>query len=924
MKPILLKMKCFGSYRDETIDFSGIDHGIFLITGDTGAGKTTIFDAITYALFDSSSGAKRSAQMMVSQYARPNERTSVEFTFKIGEDIYKVVRSPEQKKYKEVRLEGGETVYEEKSTVEKSSVELTLSDGTVFTGKKRETDQKIKDIIGMDCQQFTQIAMLSQGDFLKLLHAESKVRKEIFSKIFDTRIYYEIEQEIEERYKNAYGLLEDNKKEIINRIADVVCPEYLEMYPLWQEKGVFGEDNDGEILEALGGIIDELDECNERLEQKHRELSEQKTELDKKINDARVINSEFDRLEAALCEKEALLKRQGEYDEKLKSANNAKRALAAEGKYKEYRLINDSRIRAQKLLQALLADLEELSERLLLARKNWETAGAEYDENIELRTKKAAYTESRLGLYDDVESLQKEYDICVENLKKLRAKEKEADLCGEAIEKSEREAEREREELKEARERYDKLYNAFISNQAHILRQTLREGAPCPVCGSVHHVFTGDDDTPEVSRQDMELAKKLAEDKEKALLKKEKKIEELRRNHIELKAFTDAKRSEYSTLADEKKQQLEDKKGELEFETRLQAEDNVRKLKEEIHLLSEQRKKALEDYQSRENEYNILLGKKDAQNESCRRLMEDEKEALSEFEAALLEKGFGNMREFLASRLDEGVLSKLEEDIQDYRKRVERNEYDIENFSERTKDKERIDITQMAQSREKTDVQLNEVSGEIKKCYSMLERNAASKAFIEEKFRIRKRLSRDYVLLKDLYDTARGKLSGKKINFQTYIQRYYFRQVINAANSRLLKMSGSQFLLRCREIENLSSQGEAGLDLDVYSIVNDSIRDVKTLSGGESFQAALSMALGLSDIMHNTAGRIRVDTMFIDEGFGSLSDESRNKALQLLGELSDGTRLIGIISHVTELKAQVETKLVITKDGSGSRAEWKL
>ena len=179
------------------------------------------------------------------------------------------------------------------------------------------------------------------------------------------------------------------------------------------------------------------------------------------------------------------------------------------------------------------------------------------------------------------------------------------------------------------------------------------------------------------------------------------------------------------------------------------------------------------------------------------------------------------------------------------------------------------------------------------------------------------------MILKCLDDTVNGRISGKHINFQTYIQRRYFKQVVDRANKRLYVMSGNQFLLQCRDVENLGAQGYVGLDLDIYSVVNDQTRDVKTLSGGESFMAALSMALGMADIIQNSRGSIHIDTMFIDEGFGSLSEETRNQAVRILNELSEGKRLVGIISHVSELKSQIETKLVVRKNDKGSSAVWE-
>ena len=186
-------------------------------------------------------------------------------------------------------------------------------------------------------------------------------------------------------------------------------------------------------------------------------------------------------------------------------------------------------------------------------------------------------------------------------------------------------------------------------------------------------------------------------------------------------------------------------------------------------------------------------------------------------------------------------------------------------------------------------------------------------------------LKKQYEMVGNLYRTANGNLSGTvKMDFETYVQRQYFRQIIRAANKRLVKMTSGEFILQCREMKDLGSQGQAGLDLDVYHMASDSVRDVKTLSGGESFMASLSMALGLSDIVQNTAGAIRLDTMFVDEGFGSLDDGAREQAIRVLTELADEQRLVGIISHVNELKEQIERKLVVTRTEKGSRAGWQL
>jgi len=188
----------------------------------------------------------------------------------------------------------------------------------------------------------------------------------------------------------------------------------------------------------------------------------------------------------------------------------------------------------------------------------------------------------------------------------------------------------------------------------------------------------------------------------------------------------------------------------------------------------------------------------------------------------------------------------------------------------------------------------------------------------------REKLREDYERIGNLSRTANGTLSGSvKIDFESYVQRQYFEQMIHCANYHLQKMASGQFLLQCRSLENLSTQGNAGLDLDVYSLVTGKVRDVKTLSGGESFMAALALALGMTDVITRTMGAVRVETLFIDEGFGSLDENAREQAIRILQGLAGGQRLVGIISHVSELKEQIEQQLTVRRDKTGSRAEWK-
>ncbi len=277
----------------------------------------------------------------------------------------------------------------------------------------------------------------------------------------------------------------------------------------------------------------------------------------------------------------------------------------------------------------------------------------------------------------------------------------------------------------------------------------------------------------------------------------------------------------------------------------------------------------------------------------------------------------------MQKRISQQTIDALEVEISEYRTKLALAEGNVERLAIETSGKVRQDTASYESELERYKKEQQTLKKQERDLYSMLESNERAKKQAEQLYNERSKRRRDAAVLSHLEDTATVKLSKRHMNFQTYIQRRYFRQIIERANRRLYPMSGSQFLLRCRDVKDLSTQGAVGLDLDVYSVVNDQVRDVKTLSGGESFIAALSMALGMADMIQESRGSVHIDTMFIDEGFGSLSEETRNQAIAILNELSGGKRMVGIISHVSELKAQVEIKLAVRKTEKGSKAEWQ-
>ena len=331
-----------------------------------------------------------------------------------------------------------------------------------------------------------------------------------------------------------------------------------------------------------------------------------------------------------------------------------------------------------------------------------------------------------------------------------------------------------------------------------------------------------------------------------------------------------------------------------------------------------------EEYQKAVKEESIRKGKL----EENRKLEESQKKAFAkareQFQKGLIVQGFSGEEEYRNCCMSRQEMETARKAVDRYRKKQIESEQKKKILEEQLKGQTAPCLTEVSEKLQKLQKQQQMLEQQIRKLYSRREKNRAALRRLEILARERERLREDYERIGNLSRTANGTLSGSvKIDFESYVQRQYFEQMIHCANYHLQKMASGQFLLQCRSLENLSTQGNAGLDLDVYSLVTGKVRDVKTLSGGESFMAALALALGMTDVITRTMGAVRVETLFIDEGFGSLDENAREQAIRILQGLAGGQRLVGIISHVSELKEQIEQQLTVRRDKTGSRAEWK-
>ena len=928
MKPLKLTMSAFGSYAGKNvIDFTGQQQGIFLITGDTGAGKTTIFDAITYALYNQTSGGERNGNMMRSQYAQPETETYVELEFLYRGQTYRVRRNPDYKITK--TLKNGK-IREQKVP---HSVELTLPDGTVFPEKKNATDAKIIEILGLTADQFSQIVMIAQGDFLKLLYTKSDERKMIFSKLFRTDIYWKIQENLRRKSMEMDERIQENDRAFEQEKSRIIPLPESEELPL------------DELVERL----------RERLKDALKEQNLRRAnveELNKKITKYEEINKLFVSLEKIRQTGKELEARQAESKERRQQIENARKAdkvlVAEQQNLRQQQEVEQSAQAIAKMTETLAND-QEMFESLKTQLQEVEAEQKREAADIQ---KKMLALEQSFPSYEALQNARSEEQQAKkvwEDLGKTSEEsfhKKEAGIA--ALKEQQKQQEQVVEQTKknweqtslsasESAKHYEHMYEAFLKEQAGILAENLSAGCPCPVCGSTVHPDPAKLSDHAVTELEVEQAKKTraaaeekrdlayaafeaektekqklaqAVEKEEAdfvlaqtIAKQQRK--EAEQNYVSLQKIAEQIREKlvYPSLAEAKKQYAAMQKA-LEA-----AEQEIERKRQKVSELAEA--------------MNTLKGQKLAEEENQKTAKKLAVKTEKEYAKLLEKSGFVSEETYHLAILPERSRSKLEREEKEYESQCLRQQSEQKLLEKQVSGKTYTDTTELNEQLKVEKQTLKEAEKTYMELHTAYENDRSVLQNCAVYLEKGKKLESEDQVIKSLSKTANGRLSGSaKIDFETYIQRQYFKQIIHEANKRLLTMSNHQFILKLKEEANTGRKTNEGLDLSVYSLVTDSERDVKTLSGGESFLAALAMALGLSDIVERSAGAIHPDMMFIDEGFGSLDAQSRQQAIEVLAELAGDSRMVGIISHVTELKEQIDRKLVVSRTDKGSRAVW--
>lgn len=1043
MRPLKLIMSAFGPYAgEEVIDFTRLqEKNIFLVTGPTGAGKTTIFDAISYALFGEASGTSRDKDSLRSDFATLDTPTFVELEFELRGKKYSIRRYPQQER-KKSRGDGG--------TVKSAEAQLILPSDEIVT-RVSAVDDKISEILGINKNQFRQIVMLPQGEFRKLLESDSVEREGIFRKIFGTEAFDIIQRRLDDQKKQLYRKIattctqrdthvkhiEAEDDEVLLKLINADNLNIIEIVDKTRELIEMDKEADKVLNENISASkgrqefiqkkIIEGEEINRKFKDKAA-LAEQYTALNsrKKDFEDKKIMLELGRkaLEVKQIEdsyedaKNKLKEKQLQYETAVKSVTTCEESLGSlkdkllmeESKKDERKTLGDS-IASLKSQESKVRDFEskvlhlaDLNKQLgvlessLLKLKNELASGKAELEKAEKELAEAQNAETRLERLkkekSDKEGIINDMRILYSGMKR------HSDLAEEHRKKS-LDFDSWDSGYKSFKAEYELKEEAFKRGQAGLLALDIKEGTECPVCGSTHHpnpaklsegmpteaeLQENKKKLEEMSRQREEKYAELSNlngrmnsiksdfpsQKEKLILGLGEKVITLGEKELLLFITQEGKRlgSEIKAVEEEqaKIQKLIDKKPELDksvislkagiqdFETKL---EDVNRKKTELYGMAKAEEKIIDDikgeipeelrsynrFTARIKQLEDMLKEKEMSYETAQAAFNSAKEKLAALtadrdaklnnskeaskEAAALAKqlqqkikaaGFTGCDQYFSLKMTDNAIKALDDEIQGYYQQLKSLKDRLEQAEKDTKELAPALVDELKESLNALVDRQTLIEHQEKALFSRINNNIKALREIENISELIKEDEAKYSVIGELASIANGD-NSERITFERFVLAAYFDEIIDAANVRLGKMAGGRFVLRRKE-EKGKGRKQEGLELEVFDNYTGKARHVKTLSGGESFKASLALALGLADVVQSHAGGISLDTMFVDEGFGTLDPESLDTAIQCLIDLQADGRLVGIISHVPELKERIDVRLEITPAKEGSRARF--
>lgn len=974
MIPLTLKVNAFLTYAGtQAFDFTQFEAGrMFLVYGPTGAGKTTIFDAITFALYGVASGSSRARENLKSDFAKPEEICWVELTFSLKGETYTVHREPQQEK---LGRRGAMVDV-------KASAQLYLPDGTIITGVAA-VNAHLEGLLGLTVEQFKKIVMLPQGEFKRLLEAPSKEKQEIFRKIFSTQVFEKVEELFAQLAKENRGKLAEQRTRLSTYLQgvepgddDALAEAMAAELPDYKQITSLLEAHMEKELEGCEAL-----RCQAILKEKEREklgLSVAKLQnekllkkeaLAKSLEELKVRGPEMEafagRLERAKAAAKVWQVVTQQRKTKADEAKLAERAAQADQDLAGKKRALEAARPIYEGIAQLEGALEELRKKEQGLTRQLETCAevkAKRDKLTKLVERQAAFQSSlqRLEVLETYLSFCEREKVLGQelgNVTALLAAEDAFAVCN--------------RELEALEETYQREQGAFLQNQAGILAQGLKEGEKCPVCGSTHHPAKAQGPGTLVTEEQLALFQKQCEEKRRetqqkkeavlrleaalrpllevgesvasaakkwreeaeGLAKRQKEAEVQVLSFTSLEAVASKGLDDPQILAERKKQAAESI---LEGKARIQAvEESLAKEKETLAeeeisaallaLLAQKKEKSAVIESARNNFYHCReeLERAGAMVQSLAEQLASTREGLlrstAEVRESLAASGFTDEAEVEAVLQPEEKLKAAEERLTAYSQKVALTTIQLEELEKETEGLTLVDIDALSERDRLLEAEGKALNEAYLARRVILERNQHQAEAIHTNMEVYQRLYENARQVDYLTRTITGS-NEKSLSLESYILTTYLDEILEAANRRLDTMTVGRYQLS--RSEKRAKFGRAsGLDITVFDSHTGKERNVETLSGGESFKASLSMALGLADVVQRNAGGVEIKTMFIDEGFGTLDTESLDSAIQTLLNLQAETGLIGIISHVSELRERLHNKIEVIPGADGSKAK---
>ena len=874
MKPIQLVLSAFGPYVERTvIDFSALgEEGLFLIAGDTGAGKTTIFDAISFALYGEASGGKekRKSKSFHSDYVSDQTETYVELTFRHRGETWWIRRNLEYQRPAKKKKDGMET-----TTRQAADAQMRNEDTGEEILRMDDVNRRVRELLGLTQDQFTQTVMIAQGDFLKILTASSDDRKKLFRDLFHTNLYVDLQSRLQEKNR-ACADEQKALEQVILSAEGKIDPEaeFAEREILLSYCGQIQHTD--ALCALLARLIEQEKAAQEQARAQKKEAADQIGALIAAVTEGERVNRDFADWESKRARLAALTAGQGEIDAQraaLAAARRAQQLETDEALMRRTRRDMDAQRAALSEAQAALEQAEKALPEAETRMKEAESRGGE----IHALLAQAKQMEDCLPVLGEVERLKAALDTQKRELQRLTADSSRAQAA------------------------YIAAQNSYYLSQAGLLACELKAGQPCPVCGSTAHPCPAQITPETVTRQALEQAAQRRETAEKA---QSDAAMRLAANRAALDEREDRLRA-LKIGADETRQRLA---------ARIDA----------AHQAAADRQREIDEarsaYQALDKRKTAAQSAVDAAQKQLAALEKDLRAQTEAFEQKRAAHGFEDEASYRLAKRTNADIERLDREIRNYDEQKRTLAAQTHELEDKLSGRQRTDLAALQNRRAAAlDRQAKAENAEKAMVRKLTLHESAEREIRQANAAIQKKRGK-WQIIQELYTCCAGIAAGNpraKLTFEAYVQQYYFRFVVAAANKRLTRLTDGMFTLRVmREAANRVSQ--SGLDLEVLDRSTGQARDVSTLSGGESFLASLALALGLSDAVQSQSGQIRMDAMFIDEGFGSLDENALRSSIDVLLELADGKRLIGIISHVQELEERIDKQIVVTKTPNGS------